>query len=260
MAYVPHVWECGEIVTDGKMNNLEEGVQQALDCCGQGGGDCGFSCDNTYATIFDGSITSEENQYVQGHPIYDTIAGLDVSMFGDEIRVTYDGTVYNCPLNTSQGSWFYGATLNADFAQTDWSQYPFNIFIYLGNTIVSTQTEGNHTLKIEAVILSAVTTECFDTAVRQSSRYVVKIADFLNPSIDESYSEIMDAITSGKDVYAEVNYNNVTYICPVVYHTGGDIRFACNYISSQGGTHLEGITISVLYDDTVSGWTINLPE
>ena len=248
-------------MTDGKMNNIEEGIQQALECCDHGGGgDCGISCDKSYVTIFDGSITSEEKQYVQGHPIYGTIPGLNVSLFGDEIRVTYDGTVYECPLITSQGRWFYGATLNEDFAQTDWSQYPFNIFIYIENTIVSTQTAGNHTLKIEAVGLSAVTTECFETAVRQSSRYKVVVADIDNPSIDENFFAIMDAIEHGKDVYVELHDYSFTCICPLAVYTASSIIFSSVHISATGGNHLEGTTVKILTDNSVTVSSINLPE
>lgn len=36
MAYEPKTWECGEVVTADALNNLEEGVQEALECCGGG--------------------------------------------------------------------------------------------------------------------------------------------------------------------------------------------------------------------------------
>lgn len=36
MAYVETVWRCGDEITADRMNNLEEGVQQALGCCGGG--------------------------------------------------------------------------------------------------------------------------------------------------------------------------------------------------------------------------------
>lgn len=37
MAYEPKEWVCGETITADGLNNLEEGVQEALDCCGGGG-------------------------------------------------------------------------------------------------------------------------------------------------------------------------------------------------------------------------------
>ena len=37
MAYTPTEWACGDTITADKMNNLESGVQEALNCCGSGG-------------------------------------------------------------------------------------------------------------------------------------------------------------------------------------------------------------------------------
>lgn len=37
MAYEPTTWACGDIVTAEKLNNIEDGIQEALDCC-EGGG------------------------------------------------------------------------------------------------------------------------------------------------------------------------------------------------------------------------------
>ena len=34
MSYVKHNWECGEVVTADLLNNLENGVEEALECCG----------------------------------------------------------------------------------------------------------------------------------------------------------------------------------------------------------------------------------
>lgn len=34
MAYEKHSWSCGENITADKMNNLENGIEEALDCCG----------------------------------------------------------------------------------------------------------------------------------------------------------------------------------------------------------------------------------
>lgn len=38
MAYTPNRWECGDAISAEKMNNIEEGIQEALECCGSGGG------------------------------------------------------------------------------------------------------------------------------------------------------------------------------------------------------------------------------
>ena len=38
MAYTRHDWDCGETITADKMNNIEDGIEAALDCCEGGGG------------------------------------------------------------------------------------------------------------------------------------------------------------------------------------------------------------------------------
>lgn len=37
MAYEPTNWVCGDVVTADKLNNMEEGIQEALTCCESGG-------------------------------------------------------------------------------------------------------------------------------------------------------------------------------------------------------------------------------
>lgn len=36
MAYTPKNWVCGETITNVGLNNIEEGIQEALDCCSGG--------------------------------------------------------------------------------------------------------------------------------------------------------------------------------------------------------------------------------
>ena len=36
MAYVRHHWECNEVVTATQLNNIETGIEEALNCCGGG--------------------------------------------------------------------------------------------------------------------------------------------------------------------------------------------------------------------------------
>lgn len=34
MAYTKNTWQCGDVVTADKLNNIEDGIEQALECCG----------------------------------------------------------------------------------------------------------------------------------------------------------------------------------------------------------------------------------
>ena len=37
MTYTRHNWACGEAITRDKLNNIEDGIEEALECCGSGG-------------------------------------------------------------------------------------------------------------------------------------------------------------------------------------------------------------------------------
>ena len=34
MSYSRHNWQCGELISDTKLNNIEDGIEEALACCG----------------------------------------------------------------------------------------------------------------------------------------------------------------------------------------------------------------------------------
>lgn len=55
MAYTPKTWVCGETITADGLNNIEDGIQEALECCGSGG-DCGYECTESRGTVFEGSL------------------------------------------------------------------------------------------------------------------------------------------------------------------------------------------------------------
>lgn len=60
MSYTRHNWDCGEVVTNEKLNNIEDGIQEALACCGGGDAEIfwvdanhndGFNVNKTFAEI-----------------------------------------------------------------------------------------------------------------------------------------------------------------------------------------------------------------
>ena len=59
MAYEPKTWVCGETITADGLNNLEEGVQEALECCGGGGGTEPLVVEITYDSSSDSFIASK---------------------------------------------------------------------------------------------------------------------------------------------------------------------------------------------------------
>lgn len=92
MSYTRHNWVCGEVINDAKMNNIEDGIEEALECC-DGGGSVGaliltetvtesgsttrYELSETAQTIFDALIA--------GRPIY----ALRVKEVSDDVSATY---------------------------------------------------------------------------------------------------------------------------------------------------------------------------
>ena len=63
MAYTPKHWVCGETITDVGLNNIEEGIQEALDCCGEGGLPDVTTADNgKVLTVVNGEWDKAESQ------------------------------------------------------------------------------------------------------------------------------------------------------------------------------------------------------
>lgn len=51
MAYKRHDWECGDVVTAELLNNIEDGIEEALECCGGGGGSAKLVLEERAATV-----------------------------------------------------------------------------------------------------------------------------------------------------------------------------------------------------------------
>lgn len=52
MAYEKHEWTCGETITADLLNNLEGGVEQALECCS----DKDYECSGELITLVDETV------------------------------------------------------------------------------------------------------------------------------------------------------------------------------------------------------------
>lgn len=60
MAYTPKTWTCGETITDTGLNNIEEGIQEALDCCGGGLPDVTAADNGDVLTVVNGQWNKAE--------------------------------------------------------------------------------------------------------------------------------------------------------------------------------------------------------
>lgn len=184
MAYIPTEWECGDVVTAEKLNNIEEGIQEALECCsGGGGGDSGYSCETILTTLVDEQVTTVvEDGYTGGN------LSTSINDVGT-VYVTFNGVEYTCDYedNTYGASWAYdGSEWYMDF-----STYPFGV----ESDYLYTENAGTYSLKIEKAEEVITTSECFEKIVRTLAG-ILDCNPQMNVIAEDIVAEYGDACTS----------------------------------------------------------------
>lgn len=204
MAYTKQTWSCGDTITADKLNHMESGIEEAIECCSGGGtADVGYSCEEGYVTVFDGSVTTEENSGMNGAEV---VADSQIS---ETIKVTFNGTAYECERRTEslngETAYVYGADIDFSNQTIDFSEYPFAIMNYgTSDIVIITETAGTYTVKVETVSDVVLVTECFRQAVAAAggSGFVVTMTTDGDKqivySLDKTYREIETAINSGQ--------------------------------------------------------------
>ena len=139
--YEKQTWVSGEIVTEGKLNHMEEGIAT-------GGGI--YSVGNT--VYYDGEVTTTDGDEVAGGSIY-----FDRLLPEKEIQVTFNGQEYTLPTAKGLGGQIVGWGELDDNSQYVFSNYPIFIFYREAldtNVDVRTAEAGTYSLKIEASAMS----------------------------------------------------------------------------------------------------------
>ena len=139
--YEKQTWVSGEVVTEGKLNHMEEGIAT-------GGGI--YSVENV--VYYDGEVTTADDGGVVAGDIY-----FDKLLPEKEIQVTFNGEEYTLPTAKGPGGQIDGWGELDDNFQHVFSNYP----IYIGyredletNVSVYTAEAGTYSLKIEASMMS----------------------------------------------------------------------------------------------------------
>lgn len=182
MAYEKHTWECGEKITADKMNNLENGIEEAL---AGGGGGCGYECTETSTLLTEETVTTIKHD--QSSPSAYASLSYSAPITADEIKLTLNGTEYVLPRKDAGGNNLYQGQDELPYVYS--SQY--------GNNI-NTQDAETYALKIEAPSLSAETTPCFKEAVKS-----------LIPSIPEDKLFVVQFVRTGDTLTSQTSYADV---------------------------------------------------
>lgn len=196
MAYEKQNWECGEMITADKLNHMEDGIAAGGDC------DCGFECETTTTLLTNETVTTVQQEgFADGEISYSDLINAEV------IKVTFNGTEYECPATRYGDNYGYGASWDDNLEAYDWSEYPFNIFSSNGANNLITQTAGTYTVKIEAIELNVTTTLCFRKAVDSliaSMKPMILTANTTETPgkvmLDREWSEIQTAFAQGRNI------------------------------------------------------------
>ena len=169
MSYTPKNWVCGETITADGLNNMEDGIQEALECC-SGGGDSGYECSEATVTFFEETVMvnrgTGELQYIGTLP--------------ESVVITFNGDSYECAqymIDTGESIVpAYGAPFEDE--EYDWSDYPFALVNYVSNEwSVDTENDGEYTIKAQGVQETITVDECFTKAVQKVALPEVSILD-----------------------------------------------------------------------------------
>lgn len=251
MAYTKTTWNCGDEISAERMNNIEDGIEEALACCG--GGDVGYECTETLTTAYDGNVTTA---YDNSNCPYGNVTGTIFAQPGQTAKITFNGTEYILP-DIGSGAAEYGAPYNESDDLYDFSEYPFNIYSYSENDTpilsVATQNEGTFAIKVEFLFVSVSNiAPCFSEAVKQAigfGLYEVNF-DFNGTQPDKTFAEVYDAIQSGKPVVGVLPYGTDLQVFHIARVNTNSIRFTS--VEAESDNKIVVTTITLLPNDTAT--------
>ena len=238
MAYEPTTWNCGDTITAEKLNKLENGLAE---CCGGGSTDVGYTCE--YVTLTEETVTTvEDGDFICADLSYTT------PIEATTIRVTFNGTVYECERieDNDSAAHYYGASGD------DWSEYPFRIWVGSHN-ILDTETAGTYTLKVDSEV--ATTTECFKRAVKSVEPLVIYIAEENGTYVSSlTYAEMREAYSQGRTIMATADYGSGGPYSPIIFNENGVFVTAVFYYEGYNND------IVVLYCEIASDNSVSVTE
>lgn len=205
MAYEKQTWTTGEVITQEKLNHMEDGIANA-------GGDAGYECVETKTELFNETVATTVQW--EGATPQGTISNTPLINTND-ISVSFEGVEYELTNIGDSGNKVFGADYNSSY-QIDFSVYPFRIESNSYGTNISTQTAGTYSLKIESVALSVTPSKCFQTAVTDVATPLIPESQFEFFEINGSDYGGYNLSMSGSEILQKIN----DYSTPPKYLVG----------------------------------------
>jgi len=186
--YEKHNWVNGEVITEDKLNHMEEGIST-------GGGI--YSFDETY--LFDGEVETTENEWNFSVSEFTTTKPLPES----DLKVIFNGKEYLLPYTSLRG--FYG---EVDDEGPTFNNYPLYIELNNGTSYnLFTQESGVHSLQIPEGTQFVVSNELVSGIAMILKEETLGFATRKGDDIylDKTFAEINEAFLNGKIVFVQTD-------------------------------------------------------
>lgn len=228
MAYTPREWTCGDKITADSLNNIEDGIQEALECCA----DKGYECTETRTKVIDASVTTVAlpTDGARGTFPGETVINVQI---GDTVDVTINGTEHSCVVRADEEdpTVFLIGDENADgFVIVCGSETP----------MLFTLTAGTYIVEGETVATTVTTSECFEKAVKGIVGYECTETRTLLFDGNVTTTQRYDAPSGSFSAYfdlptkATVTFNGAEYTCDGDGWILGDRSFTYPFYITAG--------------------------
>ena len=182
MAYEKQTWKTGDVITQEKLNHMEDGIST-------GGGIYSYGS----TTYFDGEVTTTSQSHAPfatgGFPLFSVFPETD-------IEVELNGQKYALPYGYYNGARCWGEIGSG--GMPSFENYPLFIHKGAGEEVsISTPNAGTYSLKIKAKVV-AFTTE-MKYQVANTCNFVINI-DALDYKLDKTWEEIYIAFIVGSNI------------------------------------------------------------
>lgn len=233
MAYTKTDWKCGDIITNAKLNNMENGISAndtaitahtsaIADNASEIEGcisaiqnlqaevaniDVGYECATQETLLFEETgetSTSGGYQYPRAELHWHEDLNYPT------LKIVLDSIEYICPLTTyevgGETTYAFGAPVDVTTGEIDFSVYPFVLTAEpeQSGTILTTSLGGTYVISVSTFV--PTTTECFKEAVKsvvgEASPLIVNVNRFDDPiTADKTFAGILEAYNGCRPIY-----------------------------------------------------------
>ena len=238
MAYTKNTWQSGDVITAEKLNNIENGINNAT----------GYEFTKLKVVLFEGEVTTVSN----GTFALSSIP-LNITLSADTLYITFNGTEYTCEKVSTTSGFCYGDFEDGGFI---FSELPFMITGYNNPPQLFTENGGTYSLKIEVLEDQAITTHEFDVAVntvintRPPEINIIEVyydSYYNTKRINKTYEELNEIFNNHTPIII-VHNNQYTYTATLAPYQGGAFALYWTTINKSSSTSIKILNYMLTID------------